>query len=211
MVNELHGISLTNIPLVNLRIEFRHIYQFWMNVEKDSVTSSNRIVSLNTGLMNITAGSFGLITASLQRCLLGLEVYVQHAAKHSYIERHPGGKYDWKSFPKAHQIKGEKRLAAQLFKDIPKLVCEDFSLVSMDNQLYRWLLDFYANVRNPIFHGREIQGIEADALHKIGRNLAGTYKWIDSWYDPHQAFRPLTLNPAIFQFPGDSDYKKNQS
>lgn len=201
MKNKNLNIDLINIPLINLRIECRRIYDFWLSSELDKILTERNPISLNTGSMIIVAEPYELITATLQRCLLGLETYVQSAAQSAYISRHPNGCYSWNTFPRVHEITEEKRLAAKLYKSIPKLVDENLSLAYMDNGLYQWLLHFYKNIRNPIFHGMQIQKVNGDDLRSIAMEVAKVYRWIDSWYEPHQAFQPVRLNPAIFLFP----------
>jgi hypothetical protein len=82
-------------------------------------------------------------------------------------------------------IPGDKGTAAKYYKLLPALAEESFSLPNSDEALWGEVKCFYKELRNPLFHGSQLDTQKQEDLVAVFELLASVYGWIDSWHDPN--------------------------
>jgi len=77
------------------------------------------------------------------------------------------------------------------YNRIPAMVDPKFSLRSRNKKLWKTVLRFYTEVRNPISHGYQLHDVAAESLQSSFKMFDQIYGWIDSWSDPNRIQRIL--------------------
>jgi hypothetical protein len=65
----------------------------------------------------------------------------------------------------------------------------ELSLRHANQELYERNAVFHRTVRNPLFHGEQLQGPNIPALPDAFSYLACLYEWIDSWFHPEDLIK----------------------
>ena len=81
---------------------------------------------------------------------------------------------------------------------LPSQLCKDFSLKIYDKPLWDKNINFYRQIRNPIFHGKEIESKSIDGLLQAYIHIQELYNWVDSWHNPDNiipGFGKISSNP----------------
>jgi hypothetical protein len=179
----LFGLTVANVPIVNLRQEFQS-YRRLLNDD----AFRNQLEQHRTGVIYTDYGAYAtreaLLTHVVQRCVMGLESYLPFAVLHEGGLRKVLTR---EVFAKARDpfSLGAKSTAANYFHRLPALVAPESSLREHDAALYQTTLRFYREIRNPLFHGHEIQNDNrGDATHLVIEYIASLYAWIDGWCPP---------------------------
>jgi len=168
------GIKLNNIPFLNLRNEFKKNYGFISSAAFEAYLNAPQ-EPIKTPYGVWSAPSDHLMTFILQRSILGVESYLPIALKST---AHNLGVATNELFYKIDNAFGWKAL----FKEVPKLVSQEINLHRNNAQLYEKAEKFYNEVRNPLFHGREINGADVDSMRAAFSYINEIYMWIDEWY-----------------------------
>jgi hypothetical protein len=68
---------------------------------------------------------------------------------------------------------------------------------------------FYEQVRNPVFHGYQIDGESVQYFPPAFRHIGDIYDWIDAWHDPDipggaKEIRNMVRVPTRAQVRGDA-------
>lgn len=174
--------SYSNIPLINLRWEFRDNY----NILKDPCFRccfKPPLKPIQIPQLIWLGMPNDLLTLLLQRGILGIEAYIPGAVFHclGYLGKL---KENMKYIKNPFEIQGARGTASKYYHQLPSLVDSSFSLQSYDQQLWDLTCRFYKQVRNPIFHGKQITQGGPEAVLDAYELLAELYKWIDHWFSP---------------------------
>lgn len=167
------GLSLINIPYLNLRNEFKKNYRFIFSTGLDEYLKSPH-GSIETPYGIWIASSDSLMTFILQKSILGLESYLPIALKLT-------ANYLGRLTDTLHNEIDEAYGCKVLFKEVPKLVDPEISMHKCNAKFYDDTVKFYKLVRNPLFHGREIHNADVVSLRASFNHINEIYKWIDSW------------------------------
>ena len=54
----------------------------------------------------------------------------------------------------------------------------------MNESLWLSVKALYSEIRNPLFHGSELDNAPLVEFRKIYEVLADTYRWLDKWHNP---------------------------
>ena len=181
-------VSFSNVPIVNLRWEFKDLYACvhtvgFLRDEEGRVRSLRTRYFLWLGMPDAGA------TVMVARAVLGLEAYLKFAAGTEGVMRGV-------STPKltkacANPFSLSRKTAHAHFNLLPALVSEELAMKNADARLWKATSAFYREIRNPIFHGREFNDIKHDTLGGLFDLLADVYDWMDSWHDPDVAMPGL--------------------
>lgn len=182
--SEPFALKFQNIPLINLRIEFNKTYAFIQSAEAEACLKPP-IEAIRTPML-IWGGMPGdLMTLLLQRAVLGIEAYLPGALIHtSAILGNVTGELLTKL--KNPFSFGSKLAVANIYHHMPAAVHEELSLRHLDQYLYERTVAFYRLVRNPIFHGKQLDHPEISGIRQTFAMLAQLYEWIDYWYNPEK-------------------------
>jgi hypothetical protein len=189
------GISFSNIPLINLRWEFRAHYDVvrapgFMFQPDGSMTT---IVTPYLQWVGMPDAGASLLA---QRALSGLECYMSAAVRDYAASIGRLSALVSQACMNPFALPG--RIAAhKYYNALPAVVEPRLAMQISDGVLWPRTVAFYDEVRNPLFHGYEFashgstKGIIAAFDH-----MASMYRWIDSWYN---AERILTGATAAFK------------
>jgi len=186
--SEAFGLTLDNIPIINLRNEFARYYNALKDDRFLSQFGGGLDRPIKTPYMIWYGMDDDLITIILQRAILGIESYLSGAV---YFEL--GMKSQLKN--NIHLLKnpfdlGGRGTVENFYHRLPALVDEKNSLKSFSQDLFQKTVLFYKEVRNPVFHGHNISGGNIRGLRRVFDFLAEVYAWIDSWHNLSEIFSP---------------------
>lgn len=174
--------KLSNIPLWNLREEF-YVLSEVIGSEQFAEDLKNRGPKrVRTPLFEWYGEPDDLVTLLTQRAVLGLEAYVSGAVWH---ELGMAGRLTSASNA---LVRNPFRIAAQagtvksFYHHLPSLLSPSLSLQAWHPRLWKSIEEFYKEVRNPLFHGMQIQNATPENLLDSYGLIYQVYAWIDSWH-----------------------------
>lgn len=181
------GIGLSNIPLVNLRWEFRDTSRWLKDPETIAQFARDRIFPIEMPWLIWGRMPNDLLTLLLQRMILGVEAYVPTALMAVSRERGMGSAF----MQDLNRVLKGGKTARSYYRDAPSLIDPSMSLEAHDQPLYNRICVFYREVRNPLFHGKMVnEGGPAEVL-RVFQLFERVYDWIDSWYPPDKVIPGL--------------------
>jgi hypothetical protein len=77
-----------------------------------------------------------------------------------------------------------RKAADAYYNRLPALVDPKLALSNSDVRLWGWVEGFYPLVRNPLFHGSQLDMPRVEAVAATFKQFGRIYAWIDSWYPP---------------------------
>ena len=183
-VSEYKGIKLSNIPSVNLREQFYNHYH--MVKSKDfakTIQNWKPGQPIDTPYISWFYWPEQFFTFLTQLSIVGVESYVCSAAHHELGAR---GllKANIEQINNPFSKKGKGGTAVKYYKEIPALIPDVLNLHDYDSNLWAEVLIFYKSIRNPLFHGKQLDTKDINDLINIFELLASIYSWIDSWHNP---------------------------
>ena len=189
------GLTLSNIPLINLRVEFAEHLRLvrspaFLAAFSDLGAPVQPIATPYLVWLGMPGGGLALL---LQRAFTGLEAYVVGAARASLSQD---------ILAKSELLKrpfelGGRGAPENYFNRVPAVVDQAYALKHWP-QLWATTLIAYREVRNPLFHGFEIDPQSSAGIGGVFEHIADLYEWVDQWCDP-DVFAPglgSVLNPA---------------
>ncbi len=180
--SETFGLKLSNIPLINLRTEFKIYLNLFQEKEfKDKFRGP--VEPIQTPYMTWYGMPEDLLTIILQRVILGVESYLPGAV---YIELGMLGKLNKGILPYLRNPYkfGCRSVVENYYHKLPQLIHERCSLQKYRLDLWDKTKAFYKEVRNPLFHGKQIHGENIAGVKRAFLHLMLIYEWIDTWHNP---------------------------
>ena len=177
------GLKFSNIPTMNLRFEFNDAYAFVFS-EEGEIALKPPIQPIRTKMFIWGGMPEDMFTLLLQRSILGVEAYLPAALKFAAAQL---GKVSTELFAKLDDpfSLGAKQAATNIYHRMPSTVLDELSLKHLDQPLYEATIGFYRTVRNPLFHGCQLQhDPDVSALRAAFDHIARLYEWIDYWHKP---------------------------
>lgn len=177
------GMKFSNIPTMNLRLEFNDTYRFVFSVQAEQALNGP-VHPVRTPMFIWGGMPEDLFTLLLQRAVLGVEAYLPGALMHAAAQLGVASK---ELFAKLHDpfSFGARSAATNIFHRMPAAVHEELSLKHLDQVLYEATVRFYREVRNPLFHGGQLESHTSIAsIRGAFEHLASLYEWIDHWHNP---------------------------
>ncbi|MGH9401649.1 MAG: hypothetical protein ACRD2P_06045 [Terriglobia bacterium] len=181
------GLKFSNIPLINLRMEFNDTYAF--------LSTSDAEECLKPPVKPIRARLFiwggmpdDFMTLVLQRAVLGIEAYLPGALMHTSSVLGNLSKELVAKLKNPFSF-GSKSAVANIYDRMPAAVHPELSLLYLDQDLYGRNVLFYREVRNPLFHGQQLTQPTISSMREAFLHLAHLYAWIDYWFDPEKLIK----------------------
>lgn len=176
------GLSFSNIPIINLRMEFNESFQFMFS---DQAEQALRLPTRRVDVPLLTWYGMpeDLYTLMLQRAILGIEAYLPGALMTVSAQM---GKVSSELFAQINnpfRLRGKSGVE-KIYHRMPALVHPELSLLRMDAALYDRTQAFYSQVRNPLFHGEQFSDLKIEGIRNAFDHVARLYEWIDGWHDP---------------------------
>jgi hypothetical protein len=175
------GVELSNVPIVNLRWEFRTHFALARDRKLLPFRGGKRLFRARyfVWLADVESG----VSLLVLRTLLGVEAYMSFAAEFGGAER---GLLDakFKSACRNPFSMGCKGTANCYYNHLPRLI--DTKLAMADSRPASWITTkaLYSEIRNPLMHGEELRNVTEDNLLRLFDSIADIYRWIDDWFDP---------------------------
>ena len=176
-------IRMQNVPIINLRWEFRD--QRRMVDAPDFGTQFEGVVKpFETPCFTWLGMPAAGMTLLIQRAILGLESYIcgavyERLARVGTLEKHSG-------MVRNPFKLGGSGTADNYYNRLPGLVDASFSLQIVSPDLWVDTNTFYRTVRNRLFHGEELADPCPDGVKDAFDLMADVYSWIDSWCPPDE-------------------------
>jgi hypothetical protein len=170
-------LQFENIPLVNLRIDFKNFKKYVDKVlqeeekHKISTTSSwhNNRFEIEEEFNNI-----------MRLSVMGIESYVKAAV---WDQLHRNGQWNREI---ANKLKNPFSMSRKVYEvyyhSLPSLISANLSLKN-DNRVWSRTVVLYNEVRNPLFHGYQAVNIKPAGIGSFFDHLSIMYRWIDEWYN----------------------------
>lgn len=182
----LFGLIFDNIPIINLRSEFAYYLHLLQNTEFQGNFTRYRN-AIHTRYFTWHGSPEAFFTFILQRAILGLESYITGAV---YLEAGIRGllNEDLLSRLRNPFQFGGRGTADNFYNRMPAIIVPEYSLNTSQPELWERTREFYRSVRNPLFHGFQLETIMTfpfpvlrafEFIHEL-------YTWIDSWHDLEQ-------------------------
>lgn len=193
-------LAFSNIPSINLRIEFDRAHEF-VNSSAAERGLKFSTEPIETAVMKWNGMPEDLFTLLLQRSVLGLESYLSSALWHT------SAVLGIATPSLAAKIRnpsafGARLFAANIYDRMPASVHPELSLRYQDQSLYEKTVAFYKEVRNPIFHGKQLSNPDVEALRDAFAHLSNVFGWIDHWHPPEKRYNgSLVAGPLVVNLP----------
>lgn len=185
-----HGVELSNIPHVNLRRQFQRYHALFDDPQFLSGWRSWRGGdSIETPFFSWYGFPHEMYTLVIQQSVLGLESYVPGAA---YFQAGMSGKLTpelAKLIRDPFAIPGRASTARRYYVMVPALLSENLSLDKARPELWPVVSMLYREIRNPLFHGRQILSDNPEPIRPVLQLIADVYTWVDSWHNPADVWR----------------------
>jgi hypothetical protein len=124
-----------------------------------------------------------VLTYMLQRSILGVESCVGAAVEYQIIARGLMTQQKAAQLNDLFKLPGKRRGTVEtLYNKLPALVDPAVQLEIIQPDLWALTERFYKEVRNPLFHGYELNGPTAASVLDAMRLLERIYTWMDKWW-----------------------------
>lgn len=176
------NLKLTTIPLMNLRYEFIKYY--------DLLQDENFQNQFGQGRRVIVAPPFQwhgfqneLLTWILQKAILSLESYVCTAASLASMSTGKRSPEVVQGIENPFRL-GKNGTADNFYNKLPGLIDPEIRLSNYDSELFKKVKAFYRDVRNPLFHGKQLADDNPKSLIPTFELLKSVFDWIEWWTVP---------------------------
>lgn len=176
----MYDLELSNIPLINLRMNFHNLFLTICSKRfYDQINNYSTPVELP--LMVWGGMHDPLFTFLLQQILTGTESYISGAV---FNECGMKGLLNEETMKKINNpfLLGGRSTANNFYNKLPSLGDPNLKLKKQNIVLWDQVVQFYKEIRNPIFHGYEIRSHNIEGIYKSFVLVAEIYEWIDSWH-----------------------------
>jgi hypothetical protein len=193
-------MTFSNIPILNIRMEYLQNLEYLEQggFQQDIATPPHVIRSpymIWLGMQEI------FVTLLLQRSISGLEAYTKYAVYWELMGRGRHTAAAAKALASPTRL-GKGGAADSLFNQLPAFLGKDAPMRRSAGKLWGKTKSFYEEVRNPLFHGYQLESASVPKAIDALRFLDDIYQWIDGWHDPEaanigewSALRPLPRQP----------------
>lgn len=169
----LFGARLSNIPLVNLRNEHQEALA--------SLKTPGFLKSLDSkgqGLVAMQFPTHEALTVMVQRTILGVEAYLPPAVM---VATQRAGVLTVDLAREITNPRSGQGIANLYFNRLPGLLNQNVSLKVANKDLWKKVSRFYAEIRNPLFHGSLLYEEDGKCTLQILEMFSNVYEWIDGW------------------------------
>ena len=178
------GFTLSNIPIINLRKEFEAHFRL-LETKQFRVQLYDFSTPVELPQFKWTGLPDDLLTMMLQRAILGVESYLGAAVEYELTKRQLFSEENKEKIKNPFKL-GGRTTVGNVYNRLPGFVDDSLQLLKSDPQLYQKIMAFYDSVRNPLFHGFQLQQATLNQMTSAFELIRSIYKWIDSWYSAFQ-------------------------
>lgn len=183
------GVSFNNVPLVNLRWEFKAHHQV-VHTPGFTRHPDGRVKPIQTRYLLWVGMPGAGVTLLVQRAISGIEAYIRLAVQDEACTRGVFTEKLRSALDNPFTL--GKKAADNYYNRLPALVFASLAMKSNLPALWARTELFCAEVRNPVIHGYEFAGSGCEAgVARVFDHIGDMYRWIDGWHDPEQAYPGL--------------------
>jgi len=178
------GLSLANVPLINLRLEILENLRLFRNErfrQQFPGAQNGEIRPIATERYTWYGMPNALLTHILRDSIVGLESAVGGAVYCEALDRRVMNQKIMEATKDPFSL-GAKGTAACVYNALPSLIEKDFALELAKPDLWNKVKQFYKEVRNPIFHAYQIAEHDPNPTWKCLELLWEIYQWLNSWH-----------------------------
>jgi hypothetical protein len=182
------SLTIGNIPTINLRGQYAHDRRMVF----DEGLNDEALHAWRFGEGNVTvayADPESYFTTLLRTTIVGIECTIESSALDELLFSNR------LTEELRHQVRNPLSIARSVpeayYNRLPQLVRAEASLKTSNGKLWHTVQRFYSEVRNPLFHGYQLQDVRAESVHRTFQMFDDIFKWIDSWSDPHRVQKIL--------------------
>lgn len=180
--SEKFKLKLAYAPFINVRNEFTAYYQQLDSKElREEVRS--RSSDIRTPYFTWHSMPEAFLTVLLQRVILGIESYIPIATRFELMLLGKDNQEIRGYISNPYTLRGNGTVE-NVYHLLPSLADESYSLKTKRPGLWEENKDFYREVRNPIFHGMQIESYHLHHLRRSFEHIKKIYVWVDSWHPP---------------------------
>lgn len=171
---------------MNLREEFSANYAL-IRQKKFEEHFSNTHREIEAPFCTWFGRSEEFISIMLQRAIVGVESYLPSAVSFSAAMQNKVEIVKHEAIKDPFVLKG-RGTAENLYNRLPALLDPNLSLKHCNPQLWEMTKQFYREVRNPLFHGSELDAKKGEfrAIRASFKHVKDLYGWIDGWFSMKQ-------------------------
>lgn len=178
------GIKLGNLPILAIRREFNDYHWLIAKPEfRERLRGPGPIAApIETPSFVWRGPVSGLLTLILQRAFTGVEAYFVGAAYWTAGRTFGLTKELVESLMDPFgKLKGSGGVPDKYYNRVPALASKGYALERADKALWEDTVIAYREVRNPLFHGYQVDDDYATGVLAVCDFIADLYRWIDRW------------------------------
>jgi hypothetical protein len=183
------GLTLQNIPTINLRQQYRHDRTIAF---EDGLAESIHAWRFGQTLAPTTVSypdPDGYFTMLLRSTIVGIECILKASAIEELAFSNRLTEPLMQSIRQPRKL--SRSMAEAFFNKIPELVDASACLKTRNSDLWDIVQRFYGEVRNPISHGDQLSDVKAESIRAVFEMFDQIYAWVDSWSCPDRIQRIL--------------------
>jgi hypothetical protein len=190
-------LRMSNIPLMNLREEFRASVAL-VRQRKFEDYFANTHIDINAPSCTWYGRSEEFLTILLQRAIVGIESYLPSAVSFTGAMRNRIDIIKSEAIRDPFVLQG-RGTAENLYNRLPALLEPKLALKEYDARLWEKTRLFYREIRNPIFHGSELEPKKGEfrPIRAAFNHIENLYGWIDDWFSMRELADWAISNNAI--------------
>ena len=182
--NPIFGLKVVNLPILNIRGEFA---DYLALLSDERFLRQFHPLGQPIELPNCTFRGClprNVLTYMLQRSILGIESCVSAAVTNRLSA---GGRLNGEMVARLNEpqkLPGVgSGMAEAFYNKLPAQVDPSLAMSNMYPDLWAEVRRFYKEVRNPLFHGYQLEHGNVDGVLEAHKMLAKVYDWMDEWWD----------------------------
>lgn len=177
--------KLSNIPIANLLEEFLLIDSLVRSPHfQKEMMRLGKPMPINTPLLSWYGLPEDLLTLIMQRAILGLESYIVGAVWHEAGMRGALTTDMNLKIRNPFSIKSGSGTAECYYHLLPTLLDSTLSLQKAQPEVWANIKNFYKNLRNPLFHGQQLETRNPLEICPSLDLIKSVYTWIAQWHEP---------------------------
>jgi hypothetical protein len=181
------GLTIRNMPTINLRDQYAH--------DREAVFAGGFGDRLHAWRFGRADGPATVtypepnayFTMLLRATIVGVECTIQSSA----IEELLFSNRLTEPLRQAIRNPPRRAMADAYYNKMPEYVNAGARLKTYNPGLWKEVIQFYREVRNPISHGYELGDVKAESLRMVFHMFYQINSWIDSWSDRYRVQRIL--------------------
>jgi len=183
------NLSLRLVPLINLRIEVStYLGLFRQEAFLRQFVNRRANDPINTPYESWYGRSQLFLTRVLRTCILNIESAVctctyLAASFHTILDERIR-----EAVNNPFSLQG-KTTPINVYDRLPGLISEKYMLSRSDPDLWREVKVFYREIRNPLFHGKELEHDDPLPVRETLNLILRIFDWLDSWFDLNQLLK----------------------